>query len=182
MIVFNTPQLFYSLFLKGKNLHAVPQIFCVSHHRGSTKSFQPWIVHAPDLGLFCNQYFFKVLSSSESCFVLDNGQLVLYIIKDISNNLLMNILRLSETNISTMLGRFILSFRVLHLIEILPMPWKDPQQCINMVICSCKFAKGSYFNCNKYDHSNLPSIKLFMLGASKVAAEYFWNLDKRKLY
>lgn len=83
-------------------------------------------VHAPDLGLFCNQYFFKVLSSSESCFVLDNGQLVLYIIKDISNNLLMNILRLSETNISTMLGRFILSFRVLHLIEILPMPWKDP--------------------------------------------------------
>ena len=149
MIVFNTPRLFYSLFLKGKNLHAVPQIFCVSHHKGPTKSFQPQIFHAPDLGLFCNLYFFKVLSSSESCFVLGDGQLVLYIIKDISDNLLMDILGLSETNISTMLSRFILSFRVLCLIEILLMPWKDPQQCINMVICFCKFAKGSYFNCNQ---------------------------------
>lgn len=34
------------------------------------------IFHAPDLGLFCNQHFFKVLSSSVSCFVLGDGQLV----------------------------------------------------------------------------------------------------------
>ena len=58
--------------------------------------------------------------------MLGDGQLVLYIIKDISDNLLMDILGLSETNISTMLSRFILSFRVLCLIEILLMPWKDP--------------------------------------------------------
>lgn len=33
--------------------------------------------------------------------MLGDGQLVLYIIKDISDNLLMDILGLSETNIST---------------------------------------------------------------------------------
>ena len=112
------------------------------------------------LRTLCNQNFFKVLSSSESFFVLGDGQLVFYIIKGVPDNLLMDILGLSETNISTMLSRFILNFRSFTWLRSFQCSGKTPSSVLTCLYAFVSLPKKVILTVTKYDHSNLLSIIL----------------------